>query len=140
MPSFCVVLNCSNRVDREKNKSNYHFSSIVKNNGKEGLKLSKLRREKWLAEIFREDVTEKKLEKTRIKIMLSSFLSSVFTHKYQIWKANTYSILTVIELGLPVLESSTRISKFYNPTNSEPKFRKTRIEDCLCIGFHLGSP
>ena len=46
MPSFCAVLNCSNRADREKDKSNYRFPSIVKNNGKEGLKLSKVRREK----------------------------------------------------------------------------------------------
>ena len=44
--SFCTVFNCSNRADREKNKSNYRFPSIVKNNGKEGLKLSKVRREK----------------------------------------------------------------------------------------------
>ena len=48
MQSFCAVFNCSNRADREKNKSNYRFPSIVKNNGKEGLELSKVRREKWL--------------------------------------------------------------------------------------------
>ena len=47
--------NCSNHADIEKNKSNYLFLSIVKNNGKEGLKLSKMRREKWLAQIFRKD-------------------------------------------------------------------------------------
>ena len=46
LPSFCAVFNCSNRADREKDKSNYRFPSIVKNNGKEGLKLSKVRREK----------------------------------------------------------------------------------------------
>ena len=40
------ISNCSNRADREKDKSNYRFPSIVKNNGKEGLKLSKVRREK----------------------------------------------------------------------------------------------
>ena len=61
MPSFCVVFNCSNRADREKNKSNYRFPSVVKNTGKEGLKLSKKRREKWLAQIFRKDLTERKL-------------------------------------------------------------------------------
>ena len=44
MPSFCAVFNYSNRDDREKDKCNYHFSSIVKNNNKEDLKLSKLRR------------------------------------------------------------------------------------------------
>ena len=76
-----AVLNCSNRADREKDKSNYRFPSIVKNNGKEGLKLSKVRREKWLAQIFRKDLTERKLEGTRIEIMLSASLSSVFSHK-----------------------------------------------------------
>ena len=72
MRCFCAVFNCSNRADREKNKSNYCFPSIVKNNGKEGLKLSKVRREKWLAQIFRKDLTERKLETTRMKIMLSA--------------------------------------------------------------------
>ena len=83
MPSFCAVFNCSNRADIEKDKSNYHFLSIVKNNGKEGLKLSKVRREKWLAQIFRKDLTERNLERTRarIKIMLSASPSLVFSHK-----------------------------------------------------------
>ena len=72
MQIFCAVFNCSNRADREKNKSNYRFPSIVKNNGKEGLTLSKVRREKLLAQIFRKDLTERKLEKTRMKIMLSA--------------------------------------------------------------------
>ena len=56
MPSFCAVLNCSNRADREKGRSNYRFPSIVKNNFREGLKLSKVRRENWLAQIFRKDL------------------------------------------------------------------------------------
>ena len=81
MQSFCAVFNCSNRADREKNKSNYRFPSIVKNNGKEGLKLSKVRREKWLAQTFRKDLTEEKLVRTRMKIMLSVSPSFVFTHK-----------------------------------------------------------
>ena len=41
-------------------------------NGKEGLTLSKVRREKSLAQIFRKDLTERKLEKARMKIMLSA--------------------------------------------------------------------
>ena len=74
MPSFCAVFNCSNRADREKDESNCHFPSIIKNNSKEGLKLSRVRREKWLAQIFRKDLTETKLEwtRTRIKIILSA--------------------------------------------------------------------
>ena len=70
--------NSSNVADRGKDKSNYRFPSIVKNNDKEGLKPSKVRREKWLAQIFRKNLTERKLEKTRIKIMLSASPSPVF--------------------------------------------------------------
>ena len=84
MLSFCAVFNCSSYADKEKDKSNYRFFSIVKNNGKEDLKLSKVRKEeKWLAQIFRKDLTETKLEatKTRTKIMLSVSPSSVFLHK-----------------------------------------------------------
>ena len=61
MQNFRAVFNCSNRADREKNKSNYRFPSIVKNNGKEGLILSKVRRKKSLAQIFRNNLTEIKL-------------------------------------------------------------------------------
>ena len=43
---FLTVFNCSNRDGREKEKSNYRFPSVVKNNAKVGLKLSKVRREK----------------------------------------------------------------------------------------------
>ena len=82
MPTFCTVFNCSNCADREKDKSNYHFPSIVKNNRKEGLKLLKVRREKWLAQIFRKDLTERKLqETTQMNIMLSASPSSVSLHK-----------------------------------------------------------
>ena len=69
MKSFCVVFNCLNRADRQKNKSNCRFPSIVKNIGKEGLKLSKVRRGKWFTQIFRKDLTERKLERARIKII-----------------------------------------------------------------------
>ena len=60
MPSFCAV-NYSNCANREKDKSNCRFPSIVENNSKKGLKLSKVRREKWLAQIFRKYLTERKL-------------------------------------------------------------------------------
>ena len=69
-------------LTEKKNKSNYRFPSIVKNNGKEGLTLSKVRREKLLAQIFRKDLSERKLEKTRMKIMLSASPFIVFfSHK-----------------------------------------------------------
>ena len=61
MPRFCAAFNCSNRADRKEGKFNYCFPSFVKNNGKEDLKLSKVRRENWLAQIFRKNLTERKL-------------------------------------------------------------------------------
>ena len=45
----------------------------------------------------------------------------------------------VTELGLPVTESSTRISKFYIPTDSENKFNKMEIDNWLPTGFNLAS-
>ena len=73
MQNFRAVFNCSNRADREKNKSNYRFPSIVKNNGKEGLKPSKVIN----------NLTETELERTRtrMKMMLFASPSSVFLHK-----------------------------------------------------------
>ena len=46
----------------------------------------------------------------------------------------------VIELGPPLSESATKISKFYNHTDSEHKLHKTRIENWLSIGFELEFP
>ena len=81
MPSFCAVFNCSNRADREKCNFNYCFPSIVKNNDKEVLKFLKVRREEWLAQIFRKYLTEKKLERTRTRNVLSASPSSVLSHE-----------------------------------------------------------
>ena len=46
----------------------------------------------------------------------------------------------VIELGPPVSESSTRISKLYDPTDSEHKCHKTKIQYFLSIDFELDPP
>ena len=77
-----------------------------------------------------------------MKMMLSTSPLLVFSHKVHNIRfekqIRILSLLTVIELGPPVLESSTRISKFYDPTDSEHKFHKTRIENWLSIGFELG--
>ena len=64
------------------------------------------------------------------------------THQFStqsLQNQNQYSILTLIELGPPVSESSTRILKFYALTDSEHKFDKTEIAYWLPIGFNLGS-
>ena len=116
MQIFGEVFNCSNCADREKNKFNYCFPSIVKNNGKEGLTLSKVRREKSLAQVLRKDLTEIKLEKTRMKIMLSASTSLFVSHKVhnrfeKQMRIGNYQ-LSVIELGPLISESSSRISKF----------------------------
>ena len=81
MTRFCAVYNCSNRANREKNKSNYRFPSIVKNNGKGGWKCLKVRRRKRLAKISSKDLTKRMLERTRMKIMLPASPSLAFSHK-----------------------------------------------------------
>ena len=42
---------------------------------------------------------------------------------------NKDSIQIAMELGPPVLESSTKISKLHGPIDSEHKFHKARIEN-----------
>ena len=46
----------------------------------------------------------------------------------------------VIKLGPPVLESLTRISKFYDPSDSEHKSHEMTIENWLSIDSELGPP
>ena len=76
------------------------------------------------------------------KTMLSALITPLigFPHKvqYQNWKVNKYFVLMVSETGLPVLESITRISKFYALTDSEHKLNKIEIENWLPINYNLG--
>ena len=87
----------------------------------------------------------KQRQRTKInKTMLSApsrcpLRFSTQSSQYQNWEANKYSILTVNELGPPLLESSAKISKFYAPTDSEHKLNKTEIENWLPIGYNLWS-
>ena len=66
-------------------------------------------------------------------IILSAYLSSFFKQRSHIGIGakivNKDSIRTAIKLGQPVSESSTKISKFHAPTDSEHKFHKARIEN-----------
>ena len=80
-----------------------------------------------------------------MKILLSASPSSVFSHKVndirfkkqiRILSERTNDNRT----WTPVSESSTRISKFYEPVDSEHKFYKTRIENWLPVGHEMGSP
>ena len=86
--------------------------------------------------------TIKTPQKTKINIKLSASPSSVFHTKctYQNWNSIKHSIWTIIKVGLPVQESSTKISKFHAPNDSENKFSKAIIENWLSIGVELGSP
>ena len=106
MQICCAVFNCSNRADREKNKSNYHFPSIVKNNGKEGWMLSKKRREKLLAQIFRKDLNERKTRKSNSESNVFCLSFMFFSHKAHNFRferqIRDLSQLTVIELGRPL--------------------------------------
>ena len=87
-----------------------------------------------------------KLERTkrRIKLMLSASPSSVFSHKVHKIRfekqVRILSYLKLIELGPPVSQSSTWISKFYGLTDSEHKCYKRKTENWLFIGFELKSP
>ena len=79
-----------------------------------------------------------------MKILLSASPLSVFSQKVHNIRfkkqMRILSELTVMGFEPPVPESSTRISKFYDPTDSEHKFHKTRVENWLSVGFELGSP
>ena len=87
-----------------------------------------------------------KLERTkrRIKLMLSASPSLVFSHKVHKIRfekqIRILSYLKLIELGPPVSQSSTWISKSYGLTDSEHKCYKRKIENWLFIGFELKSP
>ena len=60
------------------------FPQLLQIMSKKGLVLSKLRREKSLAQIFKKYLTERKLEIIRIKIMLSASPSLFFNTKFTI--------------------------------------------------------
>ena len=93
-----TVYNCSNRADREKDKPIYRFISTVKNNIKEDL------------QILKKDLTVRKLERTKMKIMLSASSSSVFSLKAHyirfVKEVRILSLLTIIKLESPVSVSS----------------------------------
>ena len=78
MVNFCAVFNCGNRASREKEKSYFRFPGIVSNNG-EGLTLLKKRRDKRLACISREDLTEYK--DCVIQGFVQTILYQVYTRK-----------------------------------------------------------
>ena len=51
----------------ERKTSLHRFTSVVKNNGKEGLTFSIVRKEKLFTQVSRKELTERKLEKQELK-------------------------------------------------------------------------
>ena len=47
MVNFCAVYSCSNKLSKEKEKSFHRIPKVVKNQGRDILKLSKQRTKKW---------------------------------------------------------------------------------------------
>lgn len=66
MPAFCAVYGCSNRHDREKNRSYYRLPKVITHQGERTRELSTARREKWLANIARSDIKPSSYDNLRI--------------------------------------------------------------------------
>ena len=66
MVNFCAMNGCSNRTNREINKSYYCLPSVKSDDDEEAKKLTADRRVKWLSWINRSDWTEKKLKYARV--------------------------------------------------------------------------
>ena len=66
MPSFCAVFGCSNRHDRENDRSYYRLPKVIKHQGEKTQQLSQARRDKWLANIARVDLKASSYDNLRI--------------------------------------------------------------------------
>ena len=101
-------------------------------------------KEKVVSSNFLERFNWEKARKSKNEIILSASPSLFLSHKAHKIKyekqIRILSQLTVTELGPPVSESSTRISKFHDPTDSEHKFYKTKTKNWQSISFKLGTP
>ena len=95
---------------------------------------------------FQESINWEKASKNKIKNHNNNFYFTFFgfftqSSQYQIWKRNTYSILTngnrICTASVGVLSKDFKVLW---PTDSEHKLHKTRIENRLSIAFDLGSP
>ena len=82
MPSFCAVFGCSNRHDREKNRSYYRLPKVINHQGEQTQKLSQARREKWLSNIARDDIKPSSYD--NLRICSDHFISKLYIcHKSQ---------------------------------------------------------
>ena len=63
---ICIVFGCSKRSDRDKDVSFYRIPAVREGRGTAEQELSKRQREGFLAAISREDLTDSKIENSRI--------------------------------------------------------------------------
>ncbi|XP_013406439.1 uncharacterized protein LOC106170924 [Lingula anatina] len=66
MPSFCAVFGCSNRRNRENDRSYYRLPKVITHQGDQTKELSQARRDKWLSNIGRSDIKESSYEHIRV--------------------------------------------------------------------------
>lgn len=66
MPTFCLVLNCSNDNSKRKDLSFCRVPKVIQNQGEEMEILSSERRRRWLSAISRQDLTDKILQNDRV--------------------------------------------------------------------------
>ena len=64
--NFCAVSDCSNRADKNKEKSFYRLPAIITHQGAETETLSTRRRREWLAAIRRKDIKKQNYQYTRV--------------------------------------------------------------------------
>lgn len=66
MVNFCAVYGCSNRSNRERNRSFFRIPAIIYHSDEKTKNLSRERRQRWLAMIQRQDLTDSQIVSTRI--------------------------------------------------------------------------
>lgn len=66
MVNFCACFGCSNRRDRNKDKSFFRLPAVISHQGEQTRLLSERRRRQWLAAIRREDIKLENYKYTRI--------------------------------------------------------------------------
>ena len=66
MVHLCAIENCSNRSNREKEKSYFRIPKVIENQGEIVKNVSMRRRRKWLDNINRDDINENKTENYRV--------------------------------------------------------------------------
>ena len=66
MVNFCAVIGCSNRGDKDRNKSFYRLPGIIKHQGPETECLTSRRQREWLAVINRSDIKTSNYQYTRV--------------------------------------------------------------------------